>query len=594
MKLRTSLLLAACLCGLTVHAATYKGACSDDLRWTLDTESGEITFSGFGSIPDYDLKQTRPEWYLQRGEIKTVIIEEGIISIGANSFARCASLSELQLPSTLSCIGEGAFRECTELEEVNFPDFLKVIQNEAFNGCTLLDNIVLPIELTELGERVFHNTAASEDKKNWEKDILYISGWLTECRKPVSGTCKVRPNTIGIARAAFRHHAKLSGVTLPKTIRYIGEYAFDDTAFSGHPDNWVNGILYADDWCIMTNARRQARFKLQKDTRGIADGAFKQCRQMTGITLSPALVTIGNRAFQNCPELSTIAIPPTVRYIGNMAFHGCMQLLSVNIPQDVTLIGYGCFADCASLNRVNIPYGISHIDYGAFSNCTALRNIAIPGSVTILGMTAFANCISLREVELQEGTERLGELAFIHCSKLASVILPEGVTFLGDGLFEQCEWLDSLYIPSSVTTLGKGFIYGCPHIHSIVVSDGNDNYRSADGVLFSADMQRLLKFPPAYRDSTYRIPDGVKAVESHAFVNCKQLEFVEIPESLTSIGTRAFQGCARLQSLMFTENIRHIGEHAFAECEQLEITLPRQTRFDPQVLQADGVRLTFY
>tara|TARA_B110000467_G_scaffold162878_1_gene187308 strand:- start:876 stop:1268 length:393 start_codon:yes stop_codon:yes gene_type:complete len=76
---------------------------------------------------------------------------------------------------------------------------------------------------------------------------------------------------------------------------------------------------------------------------------------------------------RDCKETASgaLAIPPTydgkpVTRIGENAFRDCSNLTSVTIPDNVTRIGNKAFADCSSLMNVTISNSVTRIGEWAF------------------------------------------------------------------------------------------------------------------------------------------------------------------------------------------------------------------------------------
>ena len=63
---------------------------------------------------------------------------------------------------------------------------------------------------------------------------------------------------------------------------------------------------------------------------GIGDYAFRDCNEMTSVTIADSVTEIGTGAFVNCSKLSRAAVPNSVRSIGNSAFDGCTSLSSIS------------------------------------------------------------------------------------------------------------------------------------------------------------------------------------------------------------------------------------------------------------------------
>ena len=100
--------------------------------------------------------------------------------------------------------------------------------------------------------------------------------------------------------------------------------------------------------------------------RGIKESAFAYCKELTEVTLSSGLETIGDRAFGDCVALTSVAIPDGVTSIGSGAFCCCFALTGVVVPDSVVFIGAHAFADCSCLENVIIPQGLRFVGTNAF------------------------------------------------------------------------------------------------------------------------------------------------------------------------------------------------------------------------------------
>jgi len=96
------------------------GECGDEggnLTWTLDA-SGLLTISGAGAMAEYNAG-TAP-WYERRAEVKTVVINSGVTSIGGSAFEGCGGLTGIEIPSSVTSIGESAFYNCSGLTDITY------------------------------------------------------------------------------------------------------------------------------------------------------------------------------------------------------------------------------------------------------------------------------------------------------------------------------------------------------------------------------------------------------------------------------------------------------------------------------------------
>ncbi|MBR3219461.1 MAG: hypothetical protein IKF77_06020, partial [Thermoguttaceae bacterium] len=72
------------------------------------------------------------------------------------------------------------------------------------------------------------------------------------------------------------------------------------------------------------------------------------------------------------------------------------------------------------------------------------------------------------------------------------------------------------------------------NLAKIIVSHDNPTYSSIDGVLYSKDGTKLIRFPPASKKSTFQVPDCVSSIENGAFWGCTSLNNINVsPNNLT-------------------------------------------------------------
>ena len=89
---------------LTASAYTVTGTCGDNLTWTYHLPTRTLTVSGTG--PMYDCTASRPLFcYYLRERVASVVIEEGVTTIGERAFADFYALYNVTLPDSLTSIG---------------------------------------------------------------------------------------------------------------------------------------------------------------------------------------------------------------------------------------------------------------------------------------------------------------------------------------------------------------------------------------------------------------------------------------------------------------------------------------------------------
>ena len=185
---------------ITASAAT-SGKCGDNLTWTYNTSTYTLTISGTGEMYDYE-SDNRP-WESYEDKIKTVIINDGVTTIGDRAFAWYTGLTNIIIPDSVTTIGEWAFAWCTGLTSVSIPDSVTKIEKSAFYGCTRITSITIPDSITIIDDETF--------------------GWCTRL------TSVIIPDSVTtIGELAFYNCTSLTSITIPDSVTTIGDYAFID------------------------------------------------------------------------------------------------------------------------------------------------------------------------------------------------------------------------------------------------------------------------------------------------------------------------------------------------------------------------------
>ncbi len=99
-------------------------------------------------------------------------------------------------------------------------------------------------------------------------------------------------------------------------------------------------------------------------------------------------------------------------------------------------------------------------------------------------------------------------------------------------------------------------------IRTITVESGNEYYTAVDGVLFTADMKELVKYPQYKQDETYTVPNTVEVIGVQAFMYVAALKSLTVPASVKTISDEAFANVA-IQNITLNDGLETIGLGAF-------------------------------
>ena len=529
------------------------GQCGENVYWNYNSETGELVINGTGPMYDYHEFDVRP--FYQK-DIKTVIINEGVTSIGNHAFYWCESLTSIEIPDSVTSIGDSAFEDCSSLTSIEIPGSVTSIGDYAFSDCDSLTSIEIPDSVTSIGDSAFSYCES-----------------LTSIEIPDSVT--------SIGDRAFSGCSSLTSIEIPDSVTSIGDDAFSD--------------------CYSLTS-----IEISDSVTSIGEDAFEDCDSLASIEIPDSVTSIGDDAFYSCDSLTSVEIPDSVTSIGSSAFEYCSSLTNIEIPDSVTSIGDSAFrytayyndtdnwedgvlyignhlievtddksgncaiksgtktiADCAfygceSLTSIEIPDSVTSIGDYAFRFCERLTSIEIPDSVTSIGDSAFYWCSGLTSIEIPGSVTSIGDSAFRYCDSLASIEIPDSVTSIGDYAFEDCESLTSIEIPDSVTSIGVAAFFDTAYY--------NDTDNWEDGVLYIGN--HLIEVTDD-KSGNYAIKSGTKTIAGSAFEDCESLASIEIPDSVTSIGYSAFRNCDSLTSVEIPDSVTSIGDYAFYDCYRL-------------------------
>ena len=332
--------------------------------------------------------------------IKSVVIPNGVTSIGNSAFSGCSSLTSITIPDSVTSIGEMAFYNCSSLKSITIPDSVTSIGNYAFFGCDSLTSLTIPDSVTGIGKNAFN----------------------------LNSSCRI------------------------KTVSY-------SPAFETLPD----GILINKKHkaLVRTPENLSGGYTIPTGVTSIGAYAFSFCSDLTSITIPDSVTSIGDSAFSFCSNLTSVTIPDKVTSIGKGAFRG-VQSVQVSTKNPVFSVdGSGVlinkkekkllYVPANVSGHYTIPSSVTSIGDGAFWGCSNLTRITIPDSVTSIGDNAFWDCDNLTSVTIGNGVTSIGEWAFEGCSSLRSVTIPTSVTSIGESAFLGCKNLTSITIPAKFT-----------------------------------------------------------------------------------------------------------------------------------------------
>lgn len=191
----------------------------------------------------------------------------------------------------------------------------------------------------------------------------------------------------------------------------------------------------------------------------------------------------------------------------------------------------------------------------------------------VVGSHMFENCKKLVSLKLPASAIKVDVVAINGCQKLTELALPESCETVTTGAIQSCDNLESVHLSKAVREFPGNIFASCPNLKVIDIDAENPFFTSVEGIVFSKDMSKLLKYPAGNSNKTYTVPTTVQIIGEHAF-EYSVIEGVVLPTTLTSIEDFSFSCCKQLEKMVIPSSVTHLGYDTFLLCEHLsEITL---------------------
>ena len=578
------------------HAVEHSAFTSSYLKTLVNSEKidsiGDYAFSGTQVNAQFAPLRYVGTNALYGTAIESVSFADGIETIPQSAFYECVKLKEVLIPGTVEKIEKNAFSECIGITKVKIGEGTRVLGDYCFKGCISAEDFTLPSTITIVGQEALDGVPLNVDS---DEGVQYIGTVAYKYDGSVADVVIREGTTCVASYFSFSYIDKMTSLSLPSTLKGIGEWAFGSYNQS----------------CTI------GQLNLPGGLEDIGKGAFEGWKQLSSVTIPASVKHLGSRAFMSCSALvrvnmnaedcqinskeyefripfngctgiEVVTIGEGVKRIPTQCFDGLENLMKVTISSTVEEIGdaspsndnwelnfYGGFSNCTKLKTVEFAENskLKSIGKGAFQGCDALKEIIIPSSVEIIADYAFEGDYNegsaLEKVTFAEGSKlkEIGDCAFGYCTLLTSIELPEGLTTIGDNSFEDCKALSKIVIPSSVTSIG---------------SDAFSVYEGVKRSVYITDLAAWCKIQfgsiKANPTNAWNSGNGGFTDPVDFYVNDEKITSLVIPEGVTSISKYAFCYNPAIISLTIPGSVTSIEEGAFVATDNIrEVYTPSLT-----------------
>lgn len=370
-------------------AQTWNCGSPNEADVTATLNNGTLTISGTGAM-----KNSAP-WYSVRTSINTLIISNGVTSIGNSAFNGCSELNSVTIPESITSIGYSAFKDCEYLEAIYFNAenciYMGDYNNPVFYGC-YPQAIIIGNKVSVIPEYAFCKLGGSFESIIIPESVTSIDGY------------------------AFDNNS-LSSISIPNSVTSIGECAFRNCYY-------LSSVNIPDNINI------------------ISGYTFSGCSRLTDITIPSEVTSIASNAFKDCTGLESVTVQwTTPPFIWNDVFSGVnTSFVRLNVPEGTESAYFGA----AEWKNFYIE-GLSPYPGGTCgTNLTWTYDMN--GTLTISGFGPMPDWY----VQAYRATTPW----IFFREKIHTVILPEGLTYIGDHAFRDFP-VTSIIIPAGVSAIGE-------------------------------------------------------------------------------------------------------------------------------------------
>ena len=540
--------------------------CGDNLIGSLDKKKQTLTISGTGDMWNLN-SADKFLWYAYRDSLTTIIIKNGVTSIGTNAFNTYKNLKTIYY-----------YGSPTEWQQISIHTNNRSFVNSKVTVLLCGKDLTWIFD-SESGVLTISGTGKIYDFESasqcpWYQYHLTVRSIVIE------------DGVTGIGDYAFTDCGNLTSVSIPSGVTSIGEKAFANctsitsvtvpgsvteikaSAFANCPS-----ISFVDTdnlaaWC----SRKYGNSEANPLYPGAA--LYVNNKKLSALDLPAAVTAVSDYAFYCCNTITGVTIPENVTQVGASAFQGCDNLVEVTVKGGKTDIGRSAFASCNKLETVGIQANEAHVGDSAFASCGALSDVIVQSDTVSIGASAFKNCKQLLDITLQGAVTSIGTGAFTGCAiktvritdleawcRLTHTDISSNPLQADADLYLNDEKVTDLTWPENITTLSDYTFYNCTSLKSV------------------------------------RIPDSVTSNAASTFANCTNLDFIEIPQlfitkyKLSILWTNTFPNCPLktvslsdnvttidtpffdrrgIESLIFPEAIKAIANNASGACTSIK------------------------
>ena len=481
-------------------------------------------------------------------------------------------------------LGEKAFYNYYNVKSLIVPEGVETIGSYAFCYMSSLSKLVLPSSVKKIGTYVINNCSSLEamESKATTPPTVDVNAFVDRRWNSITEHYDINPSsaTLYVPFGAKAKYEAIEGWTMFKGIEEgeIQEIVVDGLRYS-----------YSTGGTTATVVADESYKELESVTIPSTITANGKPYKVTAI---------GSRVFYECKNIKTVALPEGLEIIGAFAFYDCYNINEMVLPSTLKEIGDYAFYYNSRLKSLIVPEGVETIGSYAFSYLHNLTKLELPSTLKEMGTYVINSCSSLEIVQSKATTPAaIGENTFVTRSwnsdaqqyninpSSATLYIPFGTkakyeAIVGWTKFKGIEEGEILEIAVN----GLRYSYSTGGTTATVIAD--ESYKvleaitipsaiTANGNPYKVTAIGNKAFSDCTKLKTVALPEGLEIIGADAFYNCYYISEMVLPSTLKSIGEYAFYDNSRVKSIVVPEGVETIGERVFEYMSSLtKLVLP--------------------
>ena len=283
--------------------------------------------------------------YLNNELVTDLIIPDSVTSIGNYAFRNCDSLTSVTIPDSVTSIGNYTFYDCDNLTSITIPDGVTTIGESAFYSCDGIRSISIPDSVTSIGQNAFYYCTSLS------------SVYCKASTPPSLGGTSVFYSDLNIYVPEGSLQAYKTAAYWSNYANFIVEYDYNSTTTisyttsDGMPAN-ANGLIISNNY---QNGAGELTY-IGKDI--IPASIFRNCDNLTSVTIGNSVTSFGYQAFRYCENLTNVTIGDGITSIEDNVFDNCSTLGTITcLATTAPSLGSNVFYSTPKNGILRVPTG---------------------------------------------------------------------------------------------------------------------------------------------------------------------------------------------------------------------------------------------